>query len=514
MDVTALGTIWTLQAQVRTATRRRGLTLLLAVTALPCATLLAFLGHAWGRGLPGQDPAEAGRALAALLGGLALLSAFTDGTCALRMEAFQPFQIRPRTLFLAEFLVGAATPVKVAVWAAGGAFVLGATAARPRLAPWLVLSLPFLVLALLALERMAGVLTRRFGHALRILVIFGAGLAGMRALLGALMAGANLKGTPTGQHLAALPLPGAGLPTTWLVSALRHAALRGWPGPGLLAFLGAWTGLLALAYGCLYPDLRGERPALGRARVKPRTFQHPWALVAWLHLGRVLGSKPGRFMAILPIVALTSLIDPLVFGFRPGPTWVLAWASLMLVAPGRKLASNLFGLDRGGVRTFWLLPLADRDLLLGKALATGLVQALVAGLTLLCLALATPLRPLELLGGTLLLAALALFQLGTGLRRTLEHPFPLDPAGLNPAVLDDPTLATLGWLLLPWLLLGITWGLTLRLGTPWALLAMALAVPLGALRLRRSFRRAVDALPARREALTLALEGSGEPGAA
>jgi hypothetical protein len=513
MDVTALGTIWTLQTQVRAATRRRGLTLVLAVAALPSATLLAVLGFAWGRSLPGLDPADAGRALAALLGGLALLSAFTDGTCALRLEAFQPFRIRPWTLFQAELLVGAATPVKMAIWAAGGAFALGAAAARPVLAPWLALSLPLLVLALLALERMAGVLTRRFGHALRILVIFGAGLAGMRALLGALMGGANLKGTPTGQHLAALPLPGAGLPTTWLVSSFRHAALRGWPGPGLLAFLGAWAGLLALAYGCLRPDLLGERPALGRVPAKPRTFRHPWATVAWLHLGRVLGSKPGRFMFFLPIVALTSLVDPLVFGFRPGPTWVLAWAAFMLVPPGRKLASNLFGLDRGGVRTFWLLPLEDRDLLLGKALATGFVQAMVGGLTLFCLALATPLRPLELLGGALLLAALALFHSGTGLRRSLEHPFPLDPAGLNPAVLDDPTLATFGLLLLPCILLIATWGLTLRLGTPWALLAMALAVPLGALHLRRSYRRAVDALPGRREALTLALEGSEEAGA-
>lgn len=513
MDVRVLRAAWTAQAQGRAASRRRGLAALLAVAALPAAASLALLGHAWSRALPQAGPGPTGLALAALLGGLALLSGTWDGTLTLRPEAFRPFQVAPSTLFLAELAVGAATPVKAFLGAALGAFALGAAWGRPVLLPWLALALPLLLLALLALERLAGLLARRFGRTFKSMALFGICLAGMRAFLGWLLAGGNLRGTPTGQHLAALPLRAALLPTTWLASGLRTAALRGWPGAGLAAFIAAWAALLGLTYLLLRPDLRGERPASAAPRPRtPRPFRRPWVGAARLHLGRLWSSKPGRFMLFLPIFALASLIDPLVFGFRPGSTWILAWSGLMLVPVGRKAASNLFGLDRAGVRTFWLLPLEDRDLLAGKAAATALFQALIAGLMVLALALAAPLRPLELLGAALLFAALALFHLGTGLLRSLEAPAPLDPEGLNPAGLDDPTLVTLGRLLLPWLLLVALWFLALRLGTAWAVLAMGGAVLAAAARLRGRFERAVRLLEACREPLTLALEGEGQPG--
>ena len=512
MDVNAIQAAWAATCQQRAQGQQRGLTILLSLAALPSLVASAWLGHGWVRALPSADPGFAGMVLGALVGGLGLLSGLWDGTCALRFEAFRVYLIQPRALYLAELAVGLWTPVKRFWWALGTAFCLSAAWTRPILLPWLLLALSALMLSVLVLERLVGVFSRLFGSSLKSMVIFAGLFLAMRSFLAVLMAGGNLRGVPNGQHLLPLVSSPAALasfvPTTWLVAALRVALRRGWPSSEFLAFVGAVAGIVALTFCLLRSDLQGLRA--GTAGPTPRLwrFDRPWVGVAMQHLHRIWTSKMGRFLLFLPILALTSLIDPLVFGFRPGSTWILAWAGLMMVPLGRKLASNLFGLDRGGVRGFWTLPLEDRDLLLGKLVATALYQGLIVALLMTCLAFASPIRPQEIPGGIFLCISLCLFHLRVGLRRSLVVPLPLDPESLNPAELDDPTLVTLGQLLLPWVLLVTAWGLTIRVGPGWSLGTMFGTSVLAGWLLLRSIPKAVSLLAERRESLTLLLEGA------
>jgi hypothetical protein len=512
MDVNALRAAWQADRSARLHSHGKGLTIALSLAAVPSLVGLAWAGHSWGRALMAEDPRNAGWALAILLGSLALLSGTWDGTCSLRFAAFRPFMVRPGSLFLAEMGVGLWTPVKRFLWASGAAFCMGMAWARPALTPWMLLILPALMLSLLAMERMVGVLTRLFSRTFKTLLIFGALFLGMRRLLAFLMAGGNLRHTTVHHQLVSSPGDSSALarvlPTTWLVGAAQAVVRHRWPLAGFLAFLGGLAGLLLLAFWMLRPDLLGMcSPASVGPFASPWRFKHARIGVMRQQLHRIWSSKMGRLLLFLPIVALASLIDPLVFGFRPGSTWILAWAGFMLVPIGRKLACNLFGLDRGGARGFWTLPIEDRDLLVGKLTAVALYQGLIVTLLMLCLALASPLRPEEIPGGAFLCVSLCLFHLRIGLRRSLEEPFPLDPEALNPAELDDPTLTTLGRLLLPWLGLTTTWGLSIRMGPRIALASMLAASLFALWALFRSIPGAVQLLSEQREALTLRLEG-------
>jgi len=490
---------------------KQGLIPALCVAAVPLLTSMAYLGYRWGASLPSSDPKEASMTLPALLGGGALLSGIWDGTCALRFTAFRPFLVTPGALFQAELLVGLWTPVKRLLWAAGFTFCLGAAWTCPRVMPWTFLALPALILALFALERLVGVGARRFGRSLKTMVLFGGLFLGMRWLIAYLMAGGNLRRMPTGQHLPTLPGVSVDLfrlmPSTWLAHSLQAAAQRGRPSWGFFLFLVCVAGLLFIAYRALLPDLAGSPPVENRGATKAPVFKRPWVGVAGLHLSQILGSKVGRFSLFLPVFALASLIDPILFGFRPGSTWILAWSGLVFLSVGRKLACNLFGMDRGGVRSFWVLPLDDRDLLKGKLLGTAFFQGLILALMLGCLALGAPLSPLELVGGGLFLASLCTWHLRIGLVRSLECPFPLDAEGLHMVELDDPTLVTLGRLLLPWLVLVLVWAIAIRLGPLSAIWAMLVATMAAGLALLRRLPMATRMLGEDRERFTMRLEG-------
>jgi hypothetical protein len=507
MGLNILPAIWKAHHLQEYPHRKKGLTWMLSLMALPSMGALAWVGATWAQ--EGMEATEPGLALGGFMLGLALLSSLWDGSCVLRFEPLRPFRLHPAELFLAEIILGAWTPMKRFLWAAGLAFALGAAWVHPRALPWLLMALPAGMALFLALERVTGLLARCFGRTLKSMLIFGTLFMLLRLLLADLMEGGNLRGLATGQHLVSLhgTSCAAFLPTTWLLASLQAAAQRGWPSLGFLAFFAVAILAPFFALLLLKAELLGEQISKGSTNTKPLRFRKAWIGVAHLHWHQLWHSKLGRIFLFLPLLALTGLIDPLAFGFKPGSTWILAWVGLALLPPGRTFASNLFGLERGGVRSYWLLPLEDRDLLLGKALAVGLYQALILALLAPCLALATPLRPLEVVGAAIYGLALCLWQQGIGLRRSLQAPFPLDPEGLNPIELDDPTLVTLGYLFMPWALQTVIWGLAARFDTRYAIAAMCVSALLGLRFAARRLHQAEALLVTHRETLTLHLEG-------
>ena len=256
--------------------------------------------------------------------------------------------------------MGLATPAKLLGWALLLAAGLGASLARPTLAPWLPALLPMPLLALVALERLWGAISRFLGRSLQTLLLFAALFLGVRYALGLALRGQILRSLPLVALGSRLP---AALPTTRLVAGAQAClAGRGFPPSALLL---AWVWILALLLAA-FAILRGELAGTARPaspRKGPATlwsFRHPRTGVALHHAFTLRHSKLGRFTVFMPILALMTLFEPIVCGFRVasrgGSIWIIAWTGWVMLPLGG-LACDVFGFDRGGVRTFWALPL-------------------------------------------------------------------------------------------------------------------------------------------------------------
>jgi len=430
---------------------------------------------------------------------LGALGGLWDGSPVLDAHSFAPFQVRGRDWFLAECLCALGTPVKGLLWGAGLAWCLGVLFGQARLFPWVLPLLPTAMVALVAAEKIVAGLSRQLGgsprHLLLFLIFLSAANLGLKPLFMGrawhpLLLGSRLPWSP-GSHLM----------QAWQAVILQRPAH-----PKALLEPLAWTlGLLGLA--ALIALSQGRRPPQGLAApVHPWSPSSPTMVVAIHQLTTLWQSRMGRFCLFLPFLGLLFWIDPLIFRLRPGAGYAAGAMGWALLPVGTRFGANLFGLDRSGVKTFWTLPLEDRHLLKGKLLGMGIFQGIVALLTLLTLASMLEFRGTVLLGMTLFLASLIVFQLAAGLPLSIRHPRPMDPRALKPSELDELHFRKLGHLLLPWVILVTAWNLSAMLGPALQATAMGLALALGLSRLPRVLRRNTRLLGIRREALTRALD--------
>jgi len=189
---------------------------------------------------------------------------------------------------------------------------------------------------------------------------------------------------------------------------------------------------------------------------------------------------------------------------------------------------NLLGFDRGGIRTWWLLPLRDRDLWLGKVAGTAAYAALALPVLLIFLVQAQALRlhaldragglDLTLEAGThplgaaavlalaLLLAILFLWWAGSGLKLSLAgaSPMGLGTYGVQPGFTDEK-VARLGVLFAPLLWIVPLFAVASLLGPAVLFPVLALLGTWSGLRFSRKLDQVCAAMDGGREELTTVL---------
>jgi len=495
MDVNLLrALLWVERERLRSG--KRALRIVLALALLPTTVLSAHLGWSFALALPHLNPAKAGSGLAVGLFALALLAAIWDGTPALDPRPLHPFQVRSGALFGAELLLSLLTPFKLAQATLLIVFALGAGAARPLLLPLLLCGALCLLVSLVCLERLLGRLTRLAAQHLRLALVFALLVPPMRLMVNAMS-----------REILGKPLMNGTLDlervSQWLPADTQVASWGLW---GILAIALGMAALLGLTFLALRRELNGEGATSQAQAGRLWRFRRPWVGVARHRWESLWASKQGRFFLFVPLLVPLCQVDAMLFRQRPAPAFLIGCVGWVMLPLGA-LTCTLFGLDRKAARVFWTWPLEDGELLLGKLVGTAAYQAVIILLSLAVLPLTTPM-PLRLLPAVFLFcAALACFQLRVGLRHSLEFPRPLDPKGLNPGEFDDDHLAKLGRLLLPWLLLVLTWLTGSFLGERALLGLMLGASLLGGLLLHRALPQAVLRLDRLRDHLSAGLEG-------
>jgi len=524
MDVRALSALW-FAARGRVARKRPLATLaLLTLLAVYLGGAALWAGTRLGGALGTLDAEATGRALWRVPLFLGVAGALWDGGCVVDPAPCRPYFIALRTLIAAEGMLGLTTPVKRVLGALGLAFALGLSWGRPALLPMGLLYAALAILWTACLERVvhvispAGILRQR-----TFLVVFlglGAGILALSSL------GGRPLSIPIMSALDRLwSLPGVQLVRYWQTGAPAH----------LLAPLGATLALAALTAACLRAELaldRGPSSALGAGR--PWVFSRPWLGIARLQIHQILASRAGQMRLLMLLISVFLAKEPelLTVGTLKSPHALAAIAAAVsfgavLVVP----LCNLLGFDRGGVRTWWRAPLADRDLLLGKVAGCAAYAAIAAPILLILIAQAQAwhlaknegpgglglhvARSAHPMGGgvlfavALMLAALFLWWAGSGLGKSLRAPWPMPLTSYAVKVeFDEEKMARVGVFLAPLAWVGPLFAATLALGWVAAAGAMAFVLVASALRFRSRLDRACADLPELREALSATLSDS------
>lgn len=472
--------------------------------ALPLL-VTGLLGFRAAKALPSADPVAIGNAIFMAMAILSLMVGLWEGGYTLRFESLLPFQPRPWELFLAELSASLMTPARRVMWLFGIVFIGGTACTRPIFALWL---LPFLVIvmaALVFLERLVGSASRLMAGSFKTVVLF----LGVLALLKLLMTQLRT-GLSGGTKLAMPEWSAASLPLIQTAKGWQMALDGKYPTSACILAPMAWMAFLGmLVYLMVRRDLSGGS-MLTQCRNSPPAlwnFESAWAGVARQHLHTILRTKVGRFLPFMPLIGLFATLDAFLFRMEPGPTFIVAAMGWVFLPLGTKLACALFGFDRGGVRSFWLFPLEDRDIILGKVAGTFIYQMAILLISLLVLTIATSMHPWLLLASFLFGLSLCFNQLAIGLRYSLAHPRPMDMAGFNTIEMDGAKTAMMGALLLPWIILVMLFLICSHISLPCLLIALSCACLLSLARLVRAVPVAVTSLDDHRERMTFLLEG-------
>lgn len=536
MDVNGLAALWSSHRSSGTgkaagpARRRWATVLLLTFLTLDLAVAAFFGGRALAQGLTGLDPRGVGALLWRIPLALGVAGALWEGGCLVDPRPFRPFFIQDRTLVLAEFLLGLTTPAKGVLGGLGLAFSLGLATVHATLLPWGLLYTLVAVFWVVCLERIVhGLAPGRFLRQRAFLLVVGV-LGGALAGLGLLAGGGGASAlTPPPALGQVWNLPGTHLLQAWQAALAGHPlAALGRLGPAL-----AVTALLGLlTWAAVLREFRAGRSApsgLGGGRCW--AFARPWPGVAWIQFHQVLGSPAGQMRLVMLLLTVVMVKEPelISVGHLEAPR---AWAVMAgAIIFGSVLAvplCNLLGFDRGGVRTWWILPIRDRELWLGKVLGTAAYGA-VALVILLALLVRTmslrlhaiegskeldlvvqagthPLGPAQILALALFLVLLFVWWAGSGLHRSLAGPWPMGLGSYGVRLeFDDEKVARFATVLAPLCWMAPLYALADHFG-PWALFPLLGVLGIGScLRFRTRLDRACQELAQVRETVTSAL---------
>lgn len=496
--------------------------LVLLFGALPLFVAGAALG--WFGGLKLHEPgakALLGGVLTAIpvLGGT--VSGIMGGTKALTWESYRVYPVGLRPLFAAELLAGLGDPFPfLASLALLGTF-LGFSAARPTLAPLMLVVCAASLLGMLLLQHLIGALGAVLVKRLQVLlVVFGMLLWGASVLsaLGGRPSRGSSRRMPLDPARAAQVKAGLAKVVTALQWTPAAQSLKGleeistgrWaPGLGrqvlplaLLGFLAAGSARV-LRWESGSDVLKVHAPP--GTREKLWSFRTPAVGVARLTWETLAGSHLGRFGFLIPLMTVVILRGPLAT-FTGSGFWALPSAFAYLALTSGQLQFNQFGLDGHGVKALLLLPVAPRDVLQGKLLGLAVYQGCQAALLVLLLAFF--LRPglPELLAGLCLAGCFFVVQVLVGHWTSVWLPraLPRDSLKNNGMPLLMVALS-LGTTLANSVVFGGTWALCLWLAPGALLPVMALLLGLCLWIYRTLLPSAADFLDRHRERLLQAL---------
>lgn len=485
----------------------------LSMALLLPGSLCVLLGWHFAKTLPQVSPNQASGLWMAGIIVLATISAIWDGTLALEIRTLRPFETRPFALFQGEMLLSLLTPFKLIFTAFLALFAFGACLKHPSLFFWLWAGIAFTLMALICLERILGRITRTMSQRFKAALIILAALPLLRLLLDS-MAQEVFKRSLFPQALPLDGIKGYGIkvlnarPNLFPIEAWQSglqgqsAWMHGFLKPLVLSAL-----ILSLTFWFLRRDFQEEAQSNASKGGRLWDFDQAWMGVARHRWESIWASKQGRFFILLPLVMPLIQVDAMFMTLLPGPAFLMGATGWMMMGTG-SLACTQFGLDRASVRHFWVLPIEDRDLLLGKVLGVAAYQLVSILLFMVLLSLATPL-PLKLLPAAFLFcASLATLQLKTGLFHSIHHPRPLDPKGLNPGEGGIEHGRRIGRVLLPWAALTLLWIAGSRLNSAGITSLMGLTLLFSLWRLQRALPKAARELNKHRDQLSKTLEAA------
>jgi hypothetical protein len=420
----------------------------------------------------------------------AVLSLLAGDARAMDWERLQGYPVPPRALFLGEVLASCTHPLM----AAGLGFLVCLSVALAVRVPGTALPLALVALTALGTQlaaRMllalaAGWLVRNLRLLLLVAAFLVPGLlAGELAKGGALEVGRGWVGA------AAVALAER-LPSTLQVRAVAGAGLAPLWGPVLVPL-----GLFGLAWWLAFRPAKVANSAPARPE-RLWSFRSPTLGVARLHLVAIWSSELGRMSLLGPLAWLAPALLARTLPLPEASAGVSAsWLALSAcLTPPLFLSSllgNQLGTDRGSVKALFLLPLGERPLLRGKAVAlTALVVGYWAALSAVVVVVASPPLLVVLAAWCSGLAAY-LVQLAIGQWTSLVWPRPLPRKGLRqPPGGLLPGLVSLAASLTTALPLAGLW-LWLQ-GSPLALLEGSAVLAAGAAALFAVFSRQAEGL--------------------
>ncbi|HTL97426.1 MAG TPA: hypothetical protein VL181_01355 [Holophagaceae bacterium] len=490
-------------------------------TLLPLTAGLGIAGWALGNHIQEPwGPAALGAAYSAAAIGGGLMGGILGGSKSLDWERLRGFPLRKGQIFAAELVAGLGDLLALLIALGLASLTAGLILAAPLRAPVALLLLLGSLVTLLAVQLLIGglasALLRHLKTALFVLlglvwaasVFMGSLGADRHAKAPAPLARiqsmdeARLKTLVAGLRVAAEALPATQSAHGLSDANLAKAAARQLP---LLAFaaLLAW-----LAAGLLWREAAkdGQTLAVSAGQARLWTFSKPAYGLARLQWRTLMGSMIGRFAFLVPIIAVVLIKGPMA---RAGGSalWAVPGAFIYLAFTASQLLFNLFGLDQGAVKGLLLLPIAPKDLLLGKSLGYGIFLGLQGAMLAMLLALVGGDGLAAQLPAGLLLFTACIFAMGTvGLWSSVAMPRPMSRKKLNNsgmplaaillsmgtslgcAALFGGLFALLAWLAPAWLLPGMA------LAAGAMLLVFRAGLELGAAYLAKHRERLVERL--------------------
>ncbi len=447
---------------------------------LPMTAGLGFAGWVLGRSLHEPwAPGVLGVIFTATAFGGGLLGGILGGAKTLDWERLRAFPLRRGQIFVAELVAGLGDLLTMMLALGLTSLTLGLMAAQPARAPFATLLLLASLTVLLTVQLLVGGLATALLRHLKTALFVLLGLVWIASVaMGSLGPKHRTGGTrteaPQIQALDETRLRALGdrfrlaaecLPATQSVhglseGSLLQASLRQLPALGLAVLL-AWMAA-ALLWRESVKD--AQTLAVSALQAKLWSFSRPAHGLARLQWRTLMGSMIGRFAFLIPIVAVALIKGPMA---RAGgaSSWAVPGAFIYLAFGAAQLLFNMFGLDQGAVKGLLLLPIAPKELLLGKSLGFGIFMGLQGALLALLLALfgGPGLAP-QLPAGLLLFIACSLAMGAVGLWSSVAMPRPLSRKRLNNSGMPLPMIL---------LSMGASLGCAVLFGGLFALLAWA-----------------------------------------